>query len=61
MTKIGRFNERDRDDIRRTVETFDLDPEDVQARAEEVEIVVHEEAFEHNLEVAIQRMRSDRS
>lgn len=59
VTKIGRFNERDRDDIRRTVETFDLDPAEIQGRAENVEIVVHEETFEHNLEVATKRIEED--
>lgn len=58
VTKVGRFNERDREDIRRTVEAFDLEAEDVRARAEAVEIVVHEEVFAHNLEVAVERMKT---
>lgn len=57
VTKIARFNQRDQDDIRRTVQAFDLRPEAIRSRASQVEVVGNEEVFEHNLEVAIDRLK----
>lgn len=59
VTKIGRFDERDEVDIRHTVEAFNLTSDEVRDRAQDIEVVASEDVFSHNLEVALERMRTE--
>jgi len=50
VTKIGRLNERDQEDIRSCIEKFGLTKNQVKERAKEIEYVGKEELYQYNLE-----------
>lgn len=54
VTKVARYDRRDREDIQRAVEMFGLEPEDVRRRAEGIEYVGSQQAYEANLSAALQ-------
>lgn len=56
VSKIGRLNERDRHDIRRTHTEFDLDLEEVRQRAGQAVDVTNEELYTYHLELVLQEL-----
>lgn len=59
VTKIGRLDERDEEDIRNAVQAFDLGSQEIRDRAQQVELVANEEVFTHNLKVALEKIDKD--
>ena len=55
VTKIGRLDERDRQDIEACIRTFTLSRSAVARRAHQVEYVGNPENFEYNVEWALRR------
>ena len=53
VTKIGRLNERDKEDIKSCIEKFDLTKEQIRERAQKVEYAGKEELYEDSLEHVI--------
>lgn len=59
VTKIGRLNERDRDDIRRARDAFDLRAEEVERRAGQVALAGNEENYRYHLKLILEEIFGD--
>ena len=55
VTKIGRLNERDRQDIKSCIEKKGVTKEQIEERAKQIEYVGHQETYLSNLKWVIQR------
>lgn len=55
VTKIGRMNERDKEDIRSCIEKFKLTKKEIDKRAKQVEYIGREENYEINLQSVLKR------
>lgn len=53
ITKIGRLNERDREDITTCVQKYNVTLEQIKKRAKEIEYAGGEEAYDANLHVVL--------
>lgn len=54
-TKIGRLNERDKEDIASCIERFNLPKSEIQNRSKQVEYVGREENYEINLQHVLKK------
>lgn len=56
VTKIGRLNERDRHDIHRAKEAFDLRAEEVERRARQVALAGNEDNYSYHLSLVLEEI-----
>lgn len=57
ITKIGRFDARDQQDIWSAITQHHITADEVRQRAKQISYVANEGNFEHNLEVLLREMR----